>query len=53
MWVYQIQNPQRREPLIWGWVVVAWIGQGGLNFHSGKIGVMLATEELLKRGLVK
>ena len=27
--------------------------QGGLNFHSGKIGVMLATEELLKRGLVK
>jgi cystathionine beta-lyase family protein involved in aluminum resistance len=30
----------------------AWM-QGGLNFHSGKIGVMLATEELLKRGLVK
>ncbi len=27
--------------------------QGGLNFHSGKIGVMLATEELFKRGLVK
>lgn len=27
--------------------------QGGLNFHSGKIGVMLATEELLKRGLMK
>ena len=27
--------------------------QGGLNFHSGKIGVMLATEELLKRGLIK
>ena len=23
--------------------------QGGLNFHSGKIGVMLATEELLRR----
>lgn len=27
--------------------------QGGLNFHSGKIGVMLATEEILKRGLIK
>ncbi len=27
--------------------------QGGLNFHSGKIGVMLATEEMLKRGLIK
>ncbi len=27
--------------------------QGGLNFHSGKIGVMLATEELFKRGLIK
>ncbi len=26
--------------------------QGGLNFHSGKLGVMLAAEELLKRGLV-
>ncbi len=27
--------------------------QGGLNFHSGKIGVMLSVEELLKRGLIK
>ena len=35
-----------REPF------AVWM-QGGLNFHSGKIGVMLATEELLKRGLVK
>ncbi len=26
--------------------------QGGLNFHSGKLGVMLAAEELLKRGLI-
>lgn len=35
-----------REPF------AVWM-QGGLNFHSGKIGVMLATEELLKRGLIK
>ncbi len=27
--------------------------QGGLNFHSGKIGIMLTVEELLKRGLIK
>lgn len=27
--------------------------QGGLNFHSGKIGIMLAAEEMLKRGLLK
>lgn len=27
--------------------------QGGLNFHSGKIGILLATEELFKRGLIK
>ncbi len=26
--------------------------QGGLNFHSGKIGVMLAAEEMQKRGLI-
>ncbi len=26
--------------------------QGGLNFHSGKLGVMLAAEEMLKRGLI-
>ena len=25
--VYKIQNPQRRERLIWGWVVVAWTGE--------------------------
>ena len=35
-----------REPF------AVWM-QGGLNFHSGKIGVMLVTEELLKRGLIK
>ena len=35
-----------REPF------AVWM-QGGLNFHSGKIGVMLATEEMLKRGLIK
>lgn len=27
--------------------------QGGLNFHSGKVGIMLAAEEMLKRGLLK
>lgn len=27
--------------------------QGGLNFHSGKLGVMLAAEEMLKRGLIQ
>ncbi len=27
--------------------------QGGLNFHSGKIGIMLTAEEMLKRGLIK
>lgn len=26
--------------------------QGGLNFHSGKLGVMLAAEEMHKRGLI-
>lgn len=35
-----------REPF------AVWM-QGGLNFHSGKIGVMLATEEMLKRGLIR
>ncbi|MEG2396153.1 MAG: methionine gamma-lyase family protein [Oscillospiraceae bacterium] len=25
--------------------------QGGLNFHSGKVGIMLAAEEIIKRGL--
>lgn len=35
-----------REPF------AVWM-QGGLNFHSGKLGVMLAAEELLKRGLIK
>lgn len=34
-----------REPF------AVWM-QGGLNFHSGKIGIMLAAEELNKRGLV-
>ena len=34
-----------REPF------AVWM-QGGLNFHSGKLGVMLAAEELLKRGLI-
>ena len=27
--------------------------QGGLNFHSGKLGVILAAEEMNKRGLLK
>lgn len=27
--------------------------QGSLNFHSGKIGIMLAAEEMFKRGLIK
>jgi cystathionine beta-lyase family protein involved in aluminum resistance len=27
--------------------------QGGLTFESGKLGVMLAAEEMLKRGLIK
>lgn len=27
--------------------------QGSLNFHSGKLGVMLAAEEMYKRGLIK
>ena len=35
-----------REPF------AVWM-QGGLNFHSGKIGIQLATEELFKRGLIK
>lgn len=35
-----------REPF------AVWV-QGGLNFHSGKLGVMLAAEEMLKRGLIK
>ena len=35
-----------REPF------AVWM-QGGLNFHSGKLGVMLAAEEMLKRGLIK
>ena len=35
-----------REPF------AVWM-QGGLNFHSGKLGVMLAVEEMLKRGLIK
>ncbi|MDD6703858.1 MAG: methionine gamma-lyase family protein, partial [Clostridiaceae bacterium] len=26
--------------------------QGGLNFHSAKIGIMLAAEEMVKRGLI-
>ena len=26
--------------------------QGGLNFHSGKVGVTLAAEELQRRGLL-
>ncbi len=34
-----------REPF------AVWM-QGGLNFHSGKLGVMLAAEEMLKRGLI-
>ncbi|MBP9989085.1 MAG: methionine gamma-lyase family protein [Ruminococcus sp.] len=35
-----------REPF------AVWM-QGGLNFHSAKIGVMLAAEEMYKRGLIK
>ena len=35
-----------REPF------AVWM-QGGLNFHSGKLGVMLAAEEMYKRGLLK
>ena len=35
-----------REPF------AVWM-QGGLNFHTGKVGVMLAAEELQKRGLLK
>lgn len=34
-----------REPF------AVWM-QGGLNFHSGKLGVMLAAEEMYKRGLI-
>lgn len=34
-----------REPF------AVWM-QGGLNFHSGKLGVMLAAEEMHKRGLI-
>lgn len=34
-----------REPF------AVWM-QGGLNFHSGKVGVMLAAQELQKRGLL-
>ena len=26
--------------------------QGGLNFHSAKVGIMLAAEEMAKRGLI-
>ena len=35
-----------REPF------AVWM-QGSLNFHSGKLGVMLALEEMYKRGLIK
>lgn len=35
-----------REPF------AVWM-QGGLNFHSGKLGVMLAAEEIAGRGLLK
>lgn len=35
-----------REPF------AVWM-QGGLNFHSGKIGIILAAEEMYKRGLIK
>lgn len=35
-----------REPF------AVWM-QGGLNFHTGKIGVLLAAEELVKRNLLK
>lgn len=34
-----------REPF------AVWM-QGSLNFHSGKLGVMLAAEEMMKRGLI-
>ena len=34
-----------REPYA-GWM------QGGINFHSGKLGVMLASDEIIKRGLL-
>lgn len=34
-----------REPF------AVWM-QGGLNFHSGKVGIMLAAEEMNKRGLI-
>jgi cystathionine beta-lyase family protein involved in aluminum resistance len=34
-----------REPF------AVWM-QGGLNFHSGKVGIMLAAEEMHKRGLI-
>ena len=34
-----------REPF------AVWM-QGGLNFHSGKIGIMLAAEEMIKKGLI-
>ena len=27
--------------------------QGGINFHSGKLGVMLAADEIIKRGLLE
>ena len=30
----------------------AWM-QGGLNFHSAKMGVMLAAQEMLERGQLK
>ena len=35
-----------REPF------AVWM-QGSLNFHSGKLGVMLAAEEMFKRGLIE
>ena len=34
-----------REPF------AVWM-QGGLNFHSGKIGIMLAAQEMMKKGLL-
>ncbi len=34
-----------REPF------AVWL-QGGLNFHSGQVGIMLAAQEMMKRGLV-
>ena len=30
----------------------AWM-QGGLNFHSGKLGVMLAAQAMLENGTLK